>query len=162
MMIQTRWKAKIPQTLSWPVGAEAITAGLGDVPHVADLSLWFTEGVTRPASAFQRVMRESLPYTLFVAEYRPAERPSYTEGTILRRLADELGWDEAKWELRVSPVPRSWRAVAGAAIRDVGLPAVAGWLRSSGRAGWELRRHRMELVFAPADGTLAALVTDAV
>ncbi len=158
-MVPTRYKAKLPKGLSWPLGAEAITAGLGDAPHVADLSLWFTEGVTRPASAFQRVVRESLPYTLFVAEYRPAARPGYI-GTVL--LAYELGRYEAKWDLHMSPVPGPWRAAAGAALRDSGLPAVAGWLRSSGRAGWELRRRRIELVFAPADGTLAPLVTDGV
>ena len=159
VMIPTRHKAKLPEALSWPLGAAAITAGLGDAPHVADLSLWFTDGVAHPAAAFQRVVRECLPYTLLVAEYRPAARPGYI-GTML--LADELRRYEAKWELHVSPVPGPWRAAAGAALRDAGLHAVAEWLRSSVRAGWELRRHRLALVFVPATGTLALQAADGV
>ena len=157
-MISTRYKAKLTRSLSWPIGAEAITAGLGDAPHVADLWLWFTDRVTRPASAFQRVVRESLPYTLLVAEYRPARRPGYIGSSSLL----EGGWYDARWELHISPVPGPWRAAAGAALRGVGLPAVVDWLRSSGRAGCELRRHRLELVFAPADGTLTQHAIDGV
>ena len=158
-MLPTAYKAKLPKTLSWPLGAEAITAGLGDAPHAANLTLWFTDGVTHPVVAFQRVVRETLPYSLLVAEYRPPARPGYT-GTML--LAAELGRYEAKWELHVSPVPRPWRAAAGAALRGVGLPAVAGWLKLSARAGWESRWHRIELVFAPTEGTLTPQLADGV
>ena len=108
-MIPTRYKSKLPKGLSWPLGAEAITAGLGDAPHVPDLSLWFIEGVTRPAALFQRVVRDALPYTLLVAEYRPEQRP----GFIGSKSMAESGWYEARWELRVSPVPGPGRAAAG-------------------------------------------------
>ena len=64
---------------------------------------------------------------------RPASRPGYSGATSMV----ERGWYEAKWELRVIPVPRPQRAIAGALLRTQGLPAVVEWLRSSGRAGWE-------------------------
>ncbi len=139
-MIPTRYKSKLRKGLSWPLGAEAITAGLGDAPRVADLSLWFTDGVTHPVAAFQRVVRDALPYTLMVAEYRPEQR-----GYILSNSMAKSGWHEAKWELHVSPAPSNWRAAAGAALREVGLPAVVDWLRSSERVGWELRRRHIRV-----------------
>src|SRR5262249_24477960 len=81
---------------------------------------------------FQRLLRESSPYPLLVAEYRPASKPGYGGATFLV----EAGWYEAKWELRVNPVLRELRAVASAALRETRLPAGAEWLRSSGAPGW--------------------------
>ena len=106
-------------------------------------------------AAFQRVVRDALPYTLMVAEYRPEQR-----GYILSNSMANSGWHAAKWELHVSPAPSPWRAAAGAALREVGLPAVVDWLRSFERAGWESRRRRIQLVFAAADGTLTSQVRD--
>jgi hypothetical protein len=157
-MIPTRFKSKLPKTLSWPLGAEAISTALADAPHAADLSLSFVDSPVWPASTFQRLLRESLPYAILVAEYRPALRPGYSGAA----SHIERGWYEANWELRVNPVPRGLRAAAGAVLREQGLPAVAEWLRSSGRAGWESRHHRIELVFAPADGTLTPQLIEGV
>jgi hypothetical protein len=155
-MIPTRHKSKLPKALSWPLGAEAISTGLADARHAADLSLSFTDSPVWPASAFQRLLREALPYAIFVADYRRASRPGYGGATALV----ESGWYDARWELRVNPVPRALRAAAGAVLREQGLPAVAEWLRSSVRAGWESQNHRIELVFAPADGTLTPQFTE--
>ncbi|QJW99109.1 hypothetical protein FTUN_6707 [Frigoriglobus tundricola] len=155
-VIPTAYKSKLPKGLSWPLGAEAISAGLADAPHATALSLWFTVDVTRPASAFQRLLQDALPYTILVAEYRPASRAGYSGSTSMV----ESGWYEAKWRLDVSPVPRALRAAAGAALRETGLPAITEWLRSSGQEGWGLRRQRAELVFAPATGTITPQVKE--
>lgn len=157
-MIPTRHKARLPKSLSWPLGAEAISAALADAPHVADLTLSFADSPVWPASEFQRLLRESRPYPLLVAQYRPASKPGYGGMTALV----ERGWFEAKWELQVNPVPRADRAAAAAALRETGLPAVAEWLRSSGRAGWEGRAHRLALVFSRAGGTLTPEFTEGV
>jgi hypothetical protein len=157
-MIPTRSKAKLPKALSWPLGAEAISQGLAGEPHVADLSRSFWVAPVWPASAFQRLLRDSLPYTVLVAEYRPASRPGYSAPTSMV----ERGWFEAQWVLRVHPVLRSLRAVAGAVIREQGLPSVAEWLRSSTRSEWPSRSHRIELVFSPADGTLSHQLSEGV
>ena len=63
---------------------------------------------------------------------------------------------------RCGVTDRVERAIAGALLREQGLPAVVEWLRSSGRAGWESLYHRLELVFAPADGTLTPQPTEIV
>ena len=155
-MIPTRHKSKLPKALSWPLGAEAISAGLAYAPHANDLSLWFSDSPIWPASAFQRLLRESLPYAILIDEYRPASNPGYSGA----RFMIERGWYQAKWQLRVNPVTRALRAVAGSVLREQGLPAVVEWLRSSSRPGWECWRHRIELVFAPIDRTLTPQVTD--
>ena len=150
-MIQTRHRSKLPKTLSWPVGAETVSAALNDAPHAADLTIQFFDSPVWPASAFQKLLRQSLPYAILVAEYHPRSNPGYIGSASMV----EAGLFDARWELRVNPVPRSLRAAAGALLRDQGLPAVADWLRSSRRAGWLGRYHRLEVVWAPADGTLS-------
>lgn len=141
-MIPTRHKSKLPKTLTWPLGAEAISAGLVDVPHVTNFLLWFADSPVWPKSAFQRLLREHLAYAIFVAEYKPAYKIAGASHV-------------ASWEMRVNPVLRPLRAVAGGVLRSEGLPAVFGWLRSFERSGWETRFHRLELVFSPADATLS-------
>ncbi len=157
-MIPTRYKSKLPKTLSWPLGAQAISACLAGAPHVADLSLSFRDSPVWPASAFQRLLQESLPYAIVVVDYQPASRPGYSGATFMI----DRGWYEAKWEIRINPVLRSLRAAAGAALQAHGLPAVKDWLNSSGRAGWEILNHHMELVFAPSTGAVTTTFTESV
>jgi hypothetical protein len=157
-MIPTLHKAKLANTLSWPLGAEAISAGLAGVPHAADFTLYFANSPVWPASAFQRILRERRPYAVLVARYQPARRPGYMGSTAMF----EAGWDDAKWQLQVNPVPRPLRSTVGALLREQGLPAVADWLRGSTRPGWEGRGHCLELVFAPAEGTLARQTSEGV
>ncbi len=149
-MIPTRHKAKLPRTLSYPIGAEAISAALAGTPHAESLSLAFRDQAIWPASEFHRLIRERLPYRIFAAEYRPAQKPGY--GGNRRMLED--GWFDQKWELRVYAVPRELRPLASRLLRERGLPAVADWLQSSRRLGWEDHWQCIELVFSPADGTL--------
>ncbi len=143
-LIPTQFKSKLPKTLSWPVGAQAISIGLEDVPHASECGLWFSESPVWRASEFQRTLREGRPYAVLVVEYRPAIRMPCGGS---KELAAQ-GWYDPKWEIRVNPVPRPLRAVVGGLIREEGLPAVARWLRSINRAGWEARHHCVELLFA--------------
>lgn len=150
-MIPTQFKSKLPQTLSWPVGAEAITAGLGDAPHVDSCRLWFSDSPAWRASEFQRTLREALPYAVLVIEYVPAIRMGYSASKALAAA----GLYDAKWRVHVNPVPRTWRATVGRLLREDGLPAAAKWLRSINVTGSENVHHRLELVFAPIEGTLS-------
>ncbi|HBI43943.1 MAG TPA: hypothetical protein DDY78_13990 [Planctomycetales bacterium] len=157
-MIPTRHKSPLSKALTWPLGAQAISAALVNTPHVGDLALSFSDSPVWPASEFQRLLRESAPYAILVAEYWPALKPGYSGPAF---MVGE-GRYKANWELRVNPVPRPLRSAAGSALREHGLPQVAEWLRSSGKAGWVSHSHCLKLVFAPADGTLTPLLTDGV
>jgi hypothetical protein len=140
-MIPTRHKQKLPKTLSWPLGAEAISIGLGDAPHVAELTLWFGDSPVYWQSAFQKILREAKPYAVLVADHTPVEFAAPISGE--------------SWTVRINPVPRPTRSVVAGLLRDHGLPAVAEWLRSSDRVGWLDRCRRIELVWSPASGTLS-------
>lgn len=141
-MIPTRHKAKLPKALSWPLGAEAITAGLADAPHAGDFELWFAAAPIFRQSEFQQIVRAAAaPYPVLVAEHTPP-------ALALMNLGEQ-------WEVRVNPVPRPVRSVVGGRLREHGLPAVVEWLRSSDRAGWNNRIRRLELLWSPALGTLS-------
>jgi hypothetical protein len=155
-MIPTRFKSKLPKTLSFPLGAEAISEALAGVPHVEDFLLSFSDAPLWPASEFKRLLRDGLPYTVFAAEYNPAFRPGYGG---MQSLV-ESGWYDARWSLRVNPVLREVRHLVGQLLREQGLPAVVEWLRESDRAGWDTHQHRIELVFSPAEGTLTVTRKD--
>jgi hypothetical protein len=111
-----------------------------------------------PASEFQRRLREGLPYPVLAAEYAPAHKPGYYGAKSLV----EGGWYDARWSLRVYPVLRELRHGVAQLLREQGLPAVVEWLRSSGRAGWEGRQHRLQLVLSAAEGTLLVQREDGV
>jgi hypothetical protein len=146
-MIPTKLKQKLPKALSWPVGAEAVSAGLGDAPHVDEFTLWFNDSPAWRASEFQKTLREASPYAVLVAEYSPAFPGS--------KAMDAAGINHARWQLHVNPVPRPWRATVAILLRERGLPAVAEWLNTFAGDGWERQHHSLELIFSPKQGTLS-------
>jgi hypothetical protein len=150
-MIPTRCKAKLPKTLSYPLGAEAISKALADAPPAAEFALSFLDLPVWPASEFQRRLGEGKPYKILVAEYSPPHKPGYGGA---RSLIDS-GWFDAQWSLRVYPVRRELRHAAGQLLRKQGLPVIVEWLRESDAAGWDTRQQRVEVVFCPAQGVLS-------
>lgn len=151
-MIPTRVKAKLPRNLSYPIGAEALGEELAGAPHAESLSVTFRDEAVWPNSEFRRLLTERLPYRILAAEFRPARGP----GLIASNDMLERGWFDESWQLTVYPVLSEFRHVANRLLREEGLPAIVRWLRSSGRAGWSTRSQRIELVFGPADTSLAA------
>jgi len=133
-MVPTQFKSKLPKALSYPLGAATISDALVNAPHVADLELSFFDAPVWPASEFQRHLRDSLPYKILAASYRPAFRSNYGVGQFR---------NEEKWELQVYPVLRHLRHKAKQMLTQQGLPTVAEWLRSSNQTGWETRQHTL-------------------
>jgi hypothetical protein len=152
-VIPTHFKSKLPHTLSWPIGAEAITTGLGDVPHAAEccLSFYFPSD-----GEFRRVLREFQPYRVFFIYYRPEDRPPLGRA----RDIDAVGGYDAKWQIDIAPVLRERRAEVGSLLREQGLPAIAGWLRSFRGNSWQGQFHRMDLIYSPAVRTLSQKFAD--
>jgi hypothetical protein len=157
-MIPTRFKAKLPKGLSYPLGAEAISQTLAGAPHADELHLSFYGQAVWPAAEFNRLLREGLPYRILSAEYTPPLMP--------RRIAPkrlvEVGRDQGSWYLTVYPLLCELRPAANHLLREQGLPAVTEWLRSSERSGWDSQQHRIDLVFSPADDKLVVAREDGV
>ena len=150
-MIPTRLKAELPRRLSCPVGAEAISGALAGVSHVEPLSVAFLDRAGRSASEFRRLRSRLAPYKIMEAVDQPARKP----GISAAHFMVEAGWYDEKWELLVYPVLSECRHTANRLLREQGMPAVVRWLKSSDRAGWVERSRRVELVFSPADASLA-------
>lgn len=151
-MIPTIFRVKLPRDLSYPIGARAISQALSDAPHLDSLSVMFSDAPVRRKSEFRRLLTERSPYRIMAAEFRPARRPGFVGSH------DMLEWGlyDESWQLTVYPVLSELRQPANRLLRERALPLIARWLGGCGRAGWTRRWHRLDLVFDPADGSLAA------
>jgi hypothetical protein len=151
-MIPTRFKSKLSRTLSYPIGAEAVTMGLDGAPHTELLTLSFR--ALRPSRTLRLRQRANKPpqFVVLRAEYKPATRPGYIGANYML----EGGWYDASWQVTIYAVPREVRHLASGLLREHGLPAVAQWLRSSLSPGWEAHQQKIELFLNSTEGTLAA------
>ena len=150
-MIPTDYKSALPKSLSYPLGAKAISEAMADAPHVKDFTLSFYSTAIHPAAEFRRVVRESLPYRILEVEYKPERGIGY----VAPQWAIERGDYGPKWHLWVFAVLRERRHAAGELLRERGLPTIVEWLRESGQTGWLAHKHKIALVFDPLEGSLA-------
>jgi hypothetical protein len=157
-MIPTRLKARLPRYLSYPVGAEAISGALVGARHIEALSVTFNDQAVWPASEFRRLLVERLSYRVMAAEYRPTRKPGIGAADFMVRR----GWYDERWELVVYPVLAEFRHLTNRLLLEEGMPAIATWLKSSGRSGWNASWHRIELWFDPVAGSIAARESDGV
>jgi hypothetical protein len=155
-MIPTSFKRKLPKELSWPLGAQAISEGLTDAPHIDELTLVFRS--FERVSEFHSMLAGLTPYPILIARYNPPQHLGYSAA----RDMIEKGWYDAKWELEVRPVVRRVRAASGSALREVGLPAVAEWLKTSAQTGWEDHRHALRLVFDPTESKVTQEIEEGI
>jgi hypothetical protein len=151
-LIPTRYKSKLGKHLSYPVGAQEISAALAGAPHVDALSLTFFAHPGVLVSPFQRALRERLTYAVLKAEYHSARKP----GLSAAAFVIEGGWYDERWELTVYPVLRELRYVANRLLHERGFPALALWLRKAQGQARGMLEERLELVFNPAEQSLEA------
>lgn len=148
-MIPTSYRSKLPQALSYPVGAEAVSAALRGVPQEAALSLHFADRPTVFASEFKALRAEAIPYPILAAtfSYLPAGLKGSNYG-----LAQ--GWHDETWSLTVYPVPRRLRSVAKERLLSEGLPHIRDWLATDRPHTWRIGRKTCEICFVENDGTV--------
>ena len=139
-MIPTDFKSKLPKFVSYPIGAEALSAGLAGAPYVDSFSLQFVG----PSLCFQRIVVERLPCTIFSAKYNPSHKMGQRG----------CGFVDEEWVIAVFPVLRELRHLANCLLREQGLAWVVEWLRSSHEPGWLEQEHRIELIFNPTEESI--------
>ena len=115
-LIPTLSKSKISSHLSYPIGAEAVSAATASASQFAQLQL-----------RFYFLSDDSLRrghYEFLRAEYRHAERGlnDWTTLHLYRRPP------QYRWEIVVQPVPRVFRNRIKQHILDSALPHIASWL----------------------------------
>ena len=118
VLIPTKFKSKIPHTLSYPIGAEAISSALKDVPQFGDLTLQFS---------LWKFLRpdQTHVYTVLVLNYSRAAG-SLTSGEL------DLKWPEPRWTIMVRPVPRNRRHLIKTRLEEEALPFARRWLMETG------------------------------
>ena len=111
VVFPTRFKkAKISSRLSWPVGAELISAELVDVPQAANFEIAFS-------SKYETMETRGEPYEILTVGYT------------------SFGIHDSDWKIRVGPVSRECKHSAREALKAEFFPRIRQWLEA--RADWD-------------------------
>jgi len=108
MPFPTRLKCKISGRLSYPVGAELISAELADVPQAASLEIGFF-------SKYERMETRGQPYEILTVSYT------------------SWGIQDYGWRIEARPVPRELKHSVKEVLTTEFFPRIRRWLKA--RAG---------------------------
>ena len=128
-VIPTGHKSKIPSTLSYPLGAKAISEALEGVPQTGSLvvDFWYWNR-QRYVPIFPQ------PYRVLSVRYRHAPLDG-----VYREWCIESGRFDPDWKITVEPVARHLRHAVQSKLLTEALPRMRRWLIASqdaeGRAG---------------------------
>jgi len=124
-VIPTGYKTRIPKTLSYPLGAKAISDALIDVPQrdLLKIIFWFYKGFAR-----DRVV--GAPYRVLSASY---------SGSTSLSLAG--------WTVEVRAVPRPLKHVIQGKLITDALPKIRGWLISNNHSLVRGGGHQLTFYF---------------
>jgi hypothetical protein len=129
MLIPTLYKTRLPRELSYPIGAEALSEHLADMPHFSEFRICFSDVVSAWKSKFQQMIAEGADYEIVTA-----------------RL-----W--SPFEIFVFPVQRGLKHAAQEALVSHGLPQLRDWLVQRGsRAATTFASCSM--IFSPPNETV--------
>jgi hypothetical protein len=117
-VLPTAYKSKIPQTLSWPVGAKTISGALSGVPQFSEISVEF-----RFWNQLARHHGTSTPYRVIEAGYSGPYRSFSASKAIM-----ENPRFQARWTVSIDAVPRGVRHRVQERIVSEALPAIRSWL----------------------------------
>jgi hypothetical protein len=119
-LIPTQYKTKLPHTVSYPLGAEALSVAFADVPQFSDMTVrfWFYS---------QKNCTRSKTYKVLQISYSRSAMALTTGDTALRN-----GWLEKKWQIVVEPVPRERKHFIKGLLEREALPLARTWLIENG------------------------------
>jgi hypothetical protein len=116
-LIATTYKAKIPSSVSWPMGAQEISDALAGVPQFDELRVTFSFYMTNKTALNHWPWMEVMRF----AYYKGANSLSMS-GNMIQR-----GHLERQWSISVSAVPRAERKRFHDMLLSE-LPKAAAWL----------------------------------
>ena len=135
-MIPTRIRSKIPNVLSYPLGAKAISDALAGVPQFDALAIdfWFY----RPNF---RAWSSATAFPVLSASYS-----NFPPNVFTPRDWVENGHSCVEWRVRVEAVPRTLRHQIAMKLTTEALPTIREWLIAS--SGAEGRQGTHALMFS--------------
>lgn len=142
MFIPTKYKSKLPNDFSYPIGAELISEVLVGVPQFEKLVISFSSYHFAFTSDFQRARKEKQPYQVF----------RLTMTHILKGLSSpnqfiEDGFYNENWEIHIYPVPRKLKSVAKELLLDAVLPQAKEWMEKPRTEIWLTGRKEFKAFF---------------
>jgi hypothetical protein len=143
-VIPTKYKGKLPHTHSYPIGAEALSLALADVPQLAQLGLSFHYA----SQNRQKLTVDGLENVL-IAAYRHFDAGLWSSNASIER-----GLHEEIWELTVYAVRREERARVKELLMTEGLPRVTQWLSTPRSEVWRYGHKWCAINYAPLDDAL--------
>jgi hypothetical protein len=148
-MLAVAYRSKLPKTLSFPIGAQELSAALSGVPQYECMKINFYGKPTDCASDFADMLRRRCAYSIVSAAYSHV-RLGLSES---KEMAQRGMYDE-RWEILVYPVERENRHSALQCLRSGGLQQIRQWLLMRRPDTWRAGRHSFELVFDPQKETI--------
>lgn len=143
-IIPTRYRSELSKGISYPFGAQSISAALLSVPQFSLLTISFHShfrarkiGELAPLE-FLRISYKQLPPTISCSD------------------EDKWGWRGPTWDISVRPIPGAQRKGIKEYMERTGFSLVADWLRKS----WEYHGRdgaaRMSLILNQSDHEVSA------
>ena len=149
-MLQTRYKSRIGQGFSYPLGLQDLDKALGDISQAADLHVSFY--ACPPAAHnlhFRSLVKRDLPHQVLAASFAKWDkRPSMSNST----FTDE--YLRGHWSIAVYPVASVRRSQARKLLIDT-LPSVREWFSRTRPESWYHGEKVCDVWFDPLEGTLA-------
>jgi hypothetical protein len=143
MLLETRYKAKLPSGWSYPVGAALVSEHLQGATHFEDLDLSF-----HWSRDIARVADEDGVAVCRVGFSR-AER-----GRAHDHLLFKMGYYDPKWRITVYAVPSVLKKAVRDALLESGFAAVTQWLGRKRPPTWHYGRKACSVVFVPSSGNV--------
>lgn len=146
-LIQTARRARIPRGLSYPIGAEAITAALAGVTQFSKLELWFS--CASPAHTLRVSSKSDSVLPIIQVTFE-----KISPGATGSRAGAQAGWYSDKWRLWVYAMPSEAKSRVRQALLDRGLAQVRAWLEAEREQTWLYGRHSFLVSARLSDGHL--------
>ena len=136
-IIPTKFKSKLPQRLSFPIGAETLSEALLSVPQFEKLTATFF--YYSKANDFPK---ESVEFSVIEVKFRNLKSNQNSP----QQFIDE-GFYEETWEITVKPVPRELKQKIKQHLVAEGLPKIREWLSMERQASWLEGRKSLEVSY---------------
>ena len=129
MLFPTKIKCKIASGLSYPVGAEIVSAELGDIPQASSVQVAFFD-------KYQRMENRGLPYTILSVCY--AGDKSYDPG----------------WNIEIRPVSKPKRAAVKDMLKANVFPRVREWMSKYAAVRSRHSHHTLNVILDETSMTI--------
>ncbi|HMO41474.1 MAG TPA: hypothetical protein PKE26_15755 [Kiritimatiellia bacterium] len=139
-------KDRIPQNASYPIGTEALSTYLKDIPQYNTIRLKYSNDPTGHRGSLDKLLNSGEPYTILKARYFIWERAS----VFMKRGEHST----PSWSITVYPVSRSIKKQVVEILMNEGLTRLCAWLSRKRQETWLLQSKEMTISLNPKEPSL--------